>query len=174
MEPITSIEISCQGNTTVELDELNDLQGNLKDLTDEDYAKLRNSIVTYGFSFPVFIWVDQEGKKWTLDANQRKRTLQRMREEGITIPPLPADIIQAKDKTQAKEKILLLNSQYGKITEEGLYEFINEEDSKIDETIGDMLSIPEWDKEFGTGEEESGDGKKKEITCPACQHVFVP
>lgn len=181
MEPITNIEITCQGATTVELDELNDLQGNLKDFTDTNYAKLRDSILTYGFSFPVFIWIDpQDNRKWIVDSHARKATLLRMRTEGITIPPLPADIIHAKDKNEAKQKLLLLNSQYGKMTPEGLYEFIHEPGLELDMTsIGDMLAIPLLDREEeaeeqAKGESESLEKAKHEVTCPNCQTKFVP
>lgn len=178
MEPITKLEITCQAHTAVELDELIDLQGNLKDLTEENYVKLRNSMTKYGFSFPVFIWIDEEGKKWTIDSHQRQRTLKKMREEGIAIPPLPADIIQAKDKNEAKEKLIMLNSKYGKMTREGYDEFI----VGLDDSLEDMISLPEitmWDnpnEEEGTpvSAHQRGVGveKIKKITCPNCNEEF--
>lgn len=140
MDSITEITISCQGATSVSLDELQDLQGNLKDLTEDNYAKLRNSLIEFGFSFPIFFWQDENGAKWIIDAHQRKRTLLKMRDEGILIPSLPADPIFAKDRAEAKKKLLLLNSRYGQMTQEGFDEFTS--DIEI-EDIADLLTIPE-------------------------------
>lgn len=174
-----TIKISCQGNQTVGIDELNDLQGNLKDLSEENYIKLRNSITQYGFSFPILMWIDSEGKKWIIDAHQRRRTLLKMREEGWTIPPLPADIIEASSKSEAKRKLLLLNSRYGKVDLQGYEEFIHEPGAEIDEaSMEDFLAIPElegWDEPAGNNKElTSGNtpSEIKEVKCPDCGREF--
>jgi hypothetical protein len=182
MEPITEIKIECQGATTVALDELVDLQGNLKDLTEQNYVKLRNSIVQYGFSFPVLLWIDTDGKKWILDAHQRVRTLRKMQQEGITIPPLPADIVNATDKVEAKKKLLLLNSRYGKMTREGFDEFVDEPGFEVAEAeLEDLLVLPEveiWEKGEEDGIPVSAHNRgtavtnTKTATCPACEHTF--
>lgn len=185
MEPVTDIKIECEGATTLPLDSLVDLQGNLKDLTEENYVKLRNSIVKYGFSFPVFVYKEND-QNFILDAHQRIRTLRKMRDEGITIPDLPADIIHAENRTEAKKKLLLLNSRYGKITREGFDEFIDEPEFKIDEEeMNDLLAIPEvemWNAPTTTNEEEgipvnaynrgAGVTNVKKVTCPSCSHEF--
>ncbi len=179
METVTEIKITCQGATTIPLDELVDLQGNLKDLSEDNYVKLRNSIVKYGFSFPIFVWIDpQDEKKYIVDAHQRLRVLKKMRdEENISIPPLPADIIAADNRTQAKEKLLLLNSHYGKMTREGYDEFIAEVGFEINDDLDDLLELPEiqlWDgKENEQGEDTPhGNKEKKKVTCPNCSHEF--
>lgn len=169
---LPEIIISCKGATTVSLAELNNLQGELKNLAEEDYVKLRNSIIEYGFSFPIFYWQDQEGKKWIIDAHQRQRTLLKMQEEGYTIPPLPADEILAKDKVEAKKKLLLLNSRYGKVTDTGMSDFLNETDSPIQfEEISDLLTFPEAD--FNAEEnQQGGAGQPREVECPNCHTKF--
>jgi hypothetical protein len=48
-----------------------------------------------------------------------------MAEEGYEIPPLPCALIEAKNRKEAAEKILLISSQYGRVTDEGLYEFLS-------------------------------------------------
>lgn len=171
------INVTCKGATEVEIDELNDLQGNLKDLTKENYGKLRDSILQYGFSFPIFMWEEvvnvdtnaieslandvemkatMKTKRWIVDAHQRMRVLKKMREEGYTIPKLPADFIFADSKIEAKEKLLLLNSQYGKMTNEGLYEFINDPIAPIDlSRIEPLLVLPRAiDLEYGRDTQE--------------------
>lgn len=158
MEVQKELIISCTGAFNVELDEILELQGNLKDLSEDNYIKLAYSMIDYGFSFPFFLWIDQEGKKWIVDAHQRKRTLTRMRNVGImkdgellkfTIPSLPAVQIHAKDKVEAKKKLLLLNSRYGNVTQEGFYEYINEEGLEIPmEDFSELLYIPEVELEY--------------------------
>lgn len=149
MEQASEIRITCAGNTTVSLDELKDFQGNLKELSEDNYAKLRNSMIEFGFSFPIFYWQDEAGTKWIIDAHQRIRTLSHMQKEGVVIPPLPADPIFATDRTEAKKKLLLLNSRYGEMTQEGFDEFTA--DINIEE-ISDLLELPEVMVE---GQEES-------------------
>jgi hypothetical protein len=124
------------------------------------------------------IWIDADGTKWVHDGHERILTLKKMRMDGYTIPPLPASIIEAKDKTEAKKKLLANDSRrYGKIDSAGLTEFLNEEDSPIDEDeLSDILELPEID--FETGEEEDEPSthiaEPKEIECPACHEKFVP
>jgi DNA modification methylase len=141
-----TVRIECTGATTVPLDDLKDLQGDLKNLSEENYVKLRNSMDEFGFSFPVFMWEDKDGIKWIVDAHQRIKTLRKMRSEGYEVPPLPADYIHAKDRIEAKKKLLVLNSRYGEITESGLTDFINEEGFEIAiEEMQDYLDYPEID-----------------------------
>lgn len=172
-----TIKITCTGAQNIPLDDLLEFQGNLKDLTTENYEKLKNSIYKYGFSFPVFFWVDSAGSKWILDAHQRLRVLKKMRDEGFIIPDLPADPIQAGSVKEAKEKLLLLNSRYGKMTQEGFDEFTA--DINLEE-IGDMLVLD--DVMFSENNQDFSD-KNKEIdvnelakdlnmTCPRCGFEF--
>lgn len=173
MEDMT-IEIACQGYTVVPLEDLHDLQGNLKDLSEENYVRLRNSMTKFGFSFPVFMWIDAEGEKWIVDAHQRLRTLRKMQQEGWNIPPLPADIIHAENKIEAKKKLLLLNSRYGKMTREGFDEFVDEVGFEVPNDIEDMLAIPEIEiSEQSEKETANTDDNLKETTCPACGHKFT-
>jgi hypothetical protein len=176
-----TIRIECQGATTASLSELNNLQGDLKNLTEVDYSKLKSSILEFGFSFPIFMWEDGDGKKWIVDAHQRIRTLTKLQEEGYIIPPLPADRIFAKNRIEAKKKLLVLNSRYGQITESGLTEFLNEEDFEIPiEDMQEYLTFPEID--FNAEQINSEDvnkelnaeelAKELNVTCPKCGFQF--
>lgn len=182
MDNQPQIRIECEGSTTVTLDELKELQGELKELSDKNYDKLRTSIINFGFSFPIFFWEDKDSTKYVIDSHQRKRTLMRMRsEEGFQVPPLPAVRIFAKDRVEAKEKLLALNSSYGKITEEGLYGFINEEGYELDEAeLETFVEIDEFNYEQNA---QDFSDKNKEIdvkemakdlnmTCPKCGFEF--
>lgn len=176
MDSLPEITIQCQGHITVSLDELHNLQGDLKTLSEEDYVKLRNSIIEFGFSFPVFFWEGNDGKKWIIDAHQRQRTLLKMRDEGYTIPPLPADKIFAQTRKEAKKKLLLLNSRYGTVTDSGMADFLNEEGFEIPiEEMSDFLTFPEMSFETGnSGNNNSNEDENKQVTCPNCKTVFTP
>ena len=172
-----NIQIACKGATEVALAELSELQGNLKDLSEQNYVKLRNSITEFGFSFPIFMWEDPlTNKKWIIDAHHRIKTLRKMEEEGWVIPRLPADYIHAKDKKEAKKKLLLVNSRYAKITEEGLYSFNNEPSFEIDASFSEFLEIPEIDFTVDNIQvKQKGEPKTEElVTCPSCKHQFLP
>lgn len=123
------IRVEVEGKDTLSLESLTEFQGNLKELSKENYEKLKNDILTLGFISPIHIWKNKN-KYFCLDGHQRIRTLQQMQKEGITIPPLPVVYVQAKNEKEAKQKILSLTSSFGEITKEGLYEFIS--DSGID------------------------------------------
>ena len=112
------------------------MQGNLKERNDTDYEKIKKSILTYSFSFPFFIW--KSGKtNYLIDGTGRHSCLLRMQEEGYIIPDLPVVYISCKDKKDAKQKLLRLNSQYGKMTKESVLEFA--EDIELNFVISHSL-----------------------------------
>lgn len=162
-----AISIKCTGAKNLALEDLNILQGNLKDLSEENYNKLKREILNHGFSEPPSVWFN-EGKWWLLNGTQRTRVLTGMKAEGYFIPPIPVSIIEADDITQAKEKVLALTSQYGEITDTGLYEFMNE--SGIDLSYLDDLRFPEidldeWREEY-TDDSASVAGEEDEVPEP--------
>lgn len=170
------IKIACEGSLMVNIDDLKELHS-YKDLSTEAYEKAKKSILELGFSFPIFVWVDKMNNHYIVDAHQRKRVLTQMREkEGYTVPLLPAVKIFAKDKREAKKKILAQESQYGKIQEEGLHEFMNEEGFELQESELDFVEIPEFTWEYDEPEEKEEQQAKggKEIECPNCHEKFTP
>ena len=58
------------------IENIKDLQGNLKDLSETDFNKLDKSIQDFGFFIPFFVWIDNKGDKWTVDGHQRKRYIE--------------------------------------------------------------------------------------------------
>lgn len=141
------IEINCEGSRTVPLEKLRPFQGNLKELSEANYVKLKGNIQTMGFSFPVFVWTDKEnGHEYLLDGHQRVRTLTEMRKEGYTIPDIPVADVKAHSFNEAKKKLLAAASQFGSFKSQGLYEFMN--DNKFDlGTITENFALPEIDME---------------------------
>jgi hypothetical protein len=98
------------------------IQGDLKELTEENYAKLRWRIENKGFDAPIFVW-----ENMILDGTQRYRVLNKMLAEGWQLPEglVPVCDIEAENLEEAKERLLGYVSQYGQVTEDGLYEFLN-------------------------------------------------
>src|SRR6188474_842360 len=104
--PKRDIEIKCRAAVNLDLSELVPLQGDLKELTDANFEKLKRSILKHGINFPFFIW-QSDGTNYILDGTQRDRVLNAMTDEGYEVPPLPCAIIEAKNRKEAAEKILL-------------------------------------------------------------------
>lgn len=117
------INVSNPNNLpTIDYRELHQLQGELKTLTKDNYSKLKNSIITKGFIIPFFTWYDKTAKKtWLLDGHQRLTVIMAEKMQPYNLPQLS---IEAKNLVDAKEKLMVITSQYGTITEEGLLEFI--------------------------------------------------
>lgn len=96
-------------------------QGELKDLTEKNYNKLKNNIDKRGFLVPVYTWVDpNDGLRYLLDGHQRQRVLTT---EGWN-EPIPYLTITADTRQEAMAILLEVTSQYGTITQEGLDKFI--------------------------------------------------
>ena len=178
------IKITCKGSGAMPLDDFINFQGNLKTLDKTEFEKLKRSILKYGFAFPVFVW-----RRHIFDGHQRIFVvLYLIAHEGYSIADIPIVEIQARDKTEAAEKLLLLNSHYAKITDDGLYEFLTENALDIGALSSD-LTLPDIDMDhflegwvedqapiFEPGtEEEQGrldELSPKMVKCPNCETVF--
>ena len=161
MKQIQTISIKCETKDTLELAELTELQGGLKERTDVDYDKIKLSIIKFGFSFPLFVW--KSGKtNYLCDGHGRFATLCKMQKDGYIIPPLPVVYIQCKNKAEAKQKLLRLNSQYGKMTKESVLEFAEDLEINFDE-----ISLPDTVIDFSDQSEEpqetTGDDEVPEV-----------
>lgn len=106
------------------------LQGSLKSLSNAAYEKLSKSIVERGFFAPVFIW-QEDVKLWIIDGHQRVMVLNTLMQNGYDVPPIPVVRIHAESLLEAKEKLLLVSSQFGKIERDGLYEFLQDLEADI-------------------------------------------
>ena len=175
-----SIAVRCTAAVNLDLADLTPLQGDLKELSDASFEKLKRSILKHGITFPFFIW-QSDGVNYILDGTQRDKVLTRMTEEGYDIPPLPCALIDAKDRREAAEKILLISSQYGKMTNNSLEEFLADNDLGFLE-LQDELELPSIDLEyfresdFGpVGADDQGRlDKKNPVKCPECGNEFIP
>lgn len=108
-----------KGCQEIPLSKLKRLQGSLKELSPADKKKLINSLNKYGFSVPIFTW-----KNYILDGHQRMTVVEEMATKDGIDPELPCIELPAKSLKEAKKLLLSITSQYGKITSDGLTEFI--------------------------------------------------
>lgn len=138
---LKKIKITCKYTDSLPIDQLKAFQGKLKTIDKEAFTKLKESILRYGFSFPIFIW-----NKNILDGHQRFYAVQRLIDEGYKLSDnaLPVVWIEAKNAREAAEKLLLINSRYAKIDQQGFDIFIEDYDIKL-EDIEIVLDIPEID-----------------------------
>ena len=148
MKQINTISIKCETSEKLEIAEMTEMQGGLKERTDIDYDKIKLSICKFGFSFPFFIW-KSGNKNYLIDGHGRFATLCKMQKDGYIIPPLPVVYIQCKNKTEAKQKLLRLNSQYGKMTKESVLEFAEDIELNFDE-----IALPDTIIDFSDSEED--------------------
>lgn len=155
MKEIKTISIKCDTKDTLNIAEMTELQGTLKHREDVDYDKIKLSMIKFGFSFPFFV-AKLEGKNYILDGHGRYATLCKMQKDGYLIPDLPVVYVECKDKTEAKEKLLRLNSQYGHMTKESVLEFVGGDFELNTEEI----ALPSGVIDFGTSEEETETEKK--------------
>ena len=151
MKEIKTISVKCDTKDTLNIAEMTELQGKLKARNDVDYDKIKLSIIKYGFSFPFFVW--KSDKNYILDGHGRFETLCRMQKDGYLIPDVPVVFVEAKDMKEAKQKLLRLNSQYGKMTKESVLEFAEDIDLNFDE-----IALPDSVIDFS----ESGEVEETE------------
>lgn len=136
------------------------LQGKLKDLPDITFRKLKESIIKNNFIQPFNVW--QNGKTWILDGHHRKRALEELQKEGYEIPLLlPANFIDCKNKKEASKLVLIYSSIYANVTEQGLTDFMSENELTIDDIKFDV-DLPSFDIE-SFGKELRSQNKKIDL-----------
>jgi DNA modification methylase len=132
------IKIKSKGNRLIDWQDLKPFQGNLKKADKEDIEKLKVIIKRRGWTVPIAVWEDN-----ILDGHGRLEALKSLINEGCTVGKIPVIDIEAKDKKEASEILLEINSRANKMTDEGLYEFIQE--FGIQEYDFDNLNFPDID-----------------------------
>ncbi len=162
------IEITCTGSAVLDIEDIKEFQGELKKRTDKELDQIEKSILKYGFSFPFFIWERGE-ENLCLDGHGRLLALKRMRLQGIEVPLLPIVNIMAKSEEEAKNKLLRLNSQYGKMSKESVLEFASDIEVDFDEIClpdGEIFFLDNEDEEITKDDDESPEPQKKAISEP--------
>jgi hypothetical protein len=146
------INVACKGSREVPRQELEAFQGNLVELRQENFEKLRRLIIAKGFRFPVFVWNNK-----IIDGHQRLFVLKHLVEqEGYLFPhDVPVCDIDAKDEKEAKELVLIARSEYGDTTDEGLFEFLEVNKLSFDELKVNLelpgIEFDDFEKNFFKG-----------------------
>ena len=168
------IKVTCKGAACIPIEDLEAFQGDLKTLSRDQAGKIRESIQRYGFSFPIFAWKDDQGKKKVIDGHQRLFVLRKMLADGWKLEggAVPVAWIDAKSEREAKEKILLAASVYARVSDAGIKLFLEEAEINLDE-IKAFVDIPAINIEridLDLGDDSSDDDvpelPKKAITHP--------
>ncbi len=172
-KPTVAPELS--GLDHVPVTSLEPFQGDLKELSQREYNKLKKSILENNLIVPFFVWLET-GK--LLDGHQRQRVFVK---EGWDMD-VPVVYISAASEQDAKRKLLVISSQYGKVTQEGWDTFTWDlEDDWLMQTVQfDALpwvfdaspptipEPPEAPEQFA----EYGDNIETQYCCPKCGYEW--
>jgi hypothetical protein len=191
-----TIRVTCDTKLRIPLDELHAIQGNLKTASVANYKKFRKLIEKRGINFSLHVWkelapvlkvtkVDKKKKAvtvtqdrpavkwWIIDGHLRKLLLTKMRnEDGYEIPSVPCVEIEAVSLADAKKQVLAASSNFHKVSKDGLYEFLNENEMGFEELSEfDLpdIDLPKFKAEyFDEAEplEEGDDLYSKKILAP--------
>jgi hypothetical protein len=174
------IRIACQGSRLAPLTSLEVIQGDLKELSEKNYNKLRQRIETKGFDAPVFVWENE-----ILDGTQRCRVLGMMLAEGWELPGglVPVCDIEADSLEEAKERLPGYVSQYGQVTDTGLSEFLaGVEAVDLDtlvlwgvnlEAMRPAIEMEDVGAGAGQPDQDAEQRRQIQVMCPACGHEFT-
>ena len=61
-----AVQIRCKAAVNLDLDQLTPMQGDLKELSESNFNKLKQSILRHGITFPFFVW-QSDGSNYILD-----------------------------------------------------------------------------------------------------------
>jgi ParB-like chromosome segregation protein Spo0J len=142
----------------IDFHELKELQGDLKITTPAKIEKLKNSIRKYGIFVPKFIWIDN-GTHYIEDGHQTVKALAELEKGCYVVPPIPYVEIQAKDRKDAGEKLLMIDSRFADI---------NPEEIEIPELELDFEGLEGEQIEKEIGVENLKFGRK----CPKCGYEW--
>lgn len=118
-------------------------QEDFKSLDPEAMSKLKQSILNDSFIQPFYVWMDNDGAMYCLDGKHRTLALEELNGEGFVIPEmLPTTFVECENKQEAAKLVLKYSSIYAKITQQGLYDFLQVYELEFDE-IRDQIDLPE-------------------------------
>lgn len=119
-------------------------QDDFKELDLTAQGRLKTSILSNNFTQPFYVWQDpQTDDIYCLDGKHRTIILEILIAEGANVPDLlPATFIHCESKQEAASLVLIYSSIYAKVTQQGLFDFIQMYDLEYD-SIKNQMDIPE-------------------------------
>ncbi len=119
-------------------------QTNFKEWVNNGAQKLVESILKYQFIAPFMVW-HSEGINYCLDGRHRFMDLEEVSKLGADVPELlPATFVDCANMKEAAELVLVYSSNYAKITQQGLLDFVNNFDLDFPD-LQAMLNISDFD-----------------------------
>lgn len=166
------IKITCESNNFLDFEDLVEFQGDLKSRNDNQIDKIVRSIMKYGFAFPFFVWKCDK-INYVLDGHGRLLALNKLDELGYKIPKIPVIYVNCENEKSAKDLLLRLNSNYGKMTKESVLDFVGDFELNFDNfelPIGTMnfekVYLPDDFEEIT--ENKKNDNKYTLVICKHC------
>jgi DNA modification methylase len=152
-------------------------QDNFKEWVNNGSEKLFESILKYQFIDPFKVW-QHEGVNYCLDGRHRFIDLEKVLASGQDVPDyLPGTFIDCCNMKEAAELVLVYSSNYAKITQQGLLDFVNNFNLDFPDLQG-MMNIPEFDNIAFQGLLNKSDGSQSsEQNIPASlkdSFIFPP
>lgn len=161
----------------IDYSKIKPFQGNLKILSESNYKKLSKSFKEKGLFVPMFVW-KKDNEYLLLDGHGRERFFEKEKpvfidRNGKETKEIPCVVIQAKNEKDAKQKLLLITSQFQTITQEGFDEFSFDLDENwLKETVNFDLIF----KDVNLIDEEKTEIAKEDSTqfliCVECDDEF--
>ncbi|UYW01782.1 class I SAM-dependent methyltransferase [Flavobacterium agricola] len=149
-------------------------QDDFKEWINNGDKRLLESIKKYQFIDPFKVW-HNEGVNYCLDGKHRYKDLELAVQNGLDVPEmLPATFVECSDIKEAAELVLVYSSAYAKITQQGLYDFVQNYNIDFPDVSG-LINIPEFDDiEFqGLLNKMDTTTVKEEIIPTSLKEVFI-
>jgi len=159
------IIINCEAKDTLSYKLIQPLQEDYKELSNENLEKLCNIIIKRGIRAPSII-CKVDGEIWALDTHQRLKAYEELELRGYDIPDIPVFYSYAKDKDEAKQILLEIDSRFGKSKQDGFEDFI----SGMDTDFLSDLEIPDIDINL---EDDENAPKKTNLSPYNKVHVLI-
>lgn len=154
-------------------------QDDFKELPKEARAKLRESILANEFTQPFYVWLDcDSGINYCLDGKHRTLILEELIADGYNIPlELPATFIDCKDKKEAAALVLTYSSIYAKITQQGLFDFLEMYELNFQEMMTGLdlpgFSSERFEQKFDLFHLKNSEADDCEVILPPVDEIII-
>lgn len=169
------ITINCESNDLLPWKTLVGLQGKIKFIRKDNLERLSRSIIEHGISAPFFIYRAQK-RDYIVDGHMRITALRSLEQDGHEIPErVPVDYVHARTLKEAREKLLVISSQYGDFDSDGVSDFMKGMSKKLYGEIRlPTIEIPmAQEPYFGDAPslDEYMEPVKEGMICPKCRYT---
>jgi len=147
-------------------------QENFKEWVNNGAEKLVESILKYQFIAPFMVW-HNDGVNYCLDGRHRFLDLEKVSLSGKEVPELlPATFVDCANMKEAAELVLVYSSNYAKITQQGLLDFVNNFDLDFPDMQA-MLNIADFDDIAFQGLINKNDSESETIIPASLKDSFI-